>query len=224
MIFGEGFVAPAAADAADWLDGACDGRFGTVGGLVPNNFDAYIRVVAPDPEVPDWWADYRSLFETIAGVARGHTSTPDEGWFAVWEGHGWESATSRCALVGPAGPVARLRARAVRARLRRNDRRRRATIRDGLSVVPAFDRPHRTYYLVAGTVESAGSLREPGSPERWQRPDLWWPADRRWFVATDVDFWSLYVGGSVELIADIAAAVPTAVESVSLDADLPTED
>ena len=31
-------------------------------------------------------------------------------------------------------------------------------------------------------------------------PNLWWPEDRQWFVATDIDLDSTYVGGSEALI------------------------
>jgi hypothetical protein len=33
-----------------------------------------------------------------------------------------------------------------------------------------------------------------------QSPTLWWPDDRAWFVATDIDYPWTYIGGSTELI------------------------
>jgi hypothetical protein len=47
-----------------------------------------------------------------------------------------------------------------------------------------------TCYLVTGAVSAVTDLRQPDSSD-WRNPDLFWPDDRRWFVATDVDFWSL---------------------------------
>ncbi|MGE3621282.1 MAG: hypothetical protein AB7L84_12555 [Acidimicrobiia bacterium] len=224
MIFGDDLVVPGSAAAAGWLAPACRGRWGTVGALVPNDFAAYVRIDVPDAEAADWWDLYRSLFAIVARAGEAHTSTPDEAWFAVWEGYGWATATSMYAWSGPSTPATRRRIRVERARLRDQDRRRRDAIASGLSVVPRFELPNRTYHLVAGTVAGVGSLREPGSPERWQRPDLWWPADRRWFVATDVDLWSVHVGGTSELAVDLAAMVPTGVEHVTLDTELAAED
>jgi hypothetical protein len=42
-------------------------------------------------------------------------------------------------------------------------------------------------------------LRHPDG-DGWRNPDLFWPQDQGWFVATDVDFWSLYIGGSTGFV------------------------
>ena len=39
-----------------------------------------------------------------------------------------------------------------------------------------------------------------------QSANLWWPADRAWFVATDIDLMTTYVGGSAACIAAALAA------------------
>ena len=36
-------------------------------------------------------------------------------------------------------------------------------------------------------------------------PSFWWPADRAWFVSTDIDISSTYVGGSAELAERLLA-------------------
>ena len=81
-------------------------------------------------------------------------------------------------------------------------------IRTALARIPTFDRPHRTYYLLEGPVAAVTDLRYPGC-EDWRNPDLVWPEDRHWFVATDVDFWSLFIGGSSDFTAELAQSVPT---------------
>jgi hypothetical protein len=43
------------------------------------------------------------------------------------------------------------------------------------------------------------------------------PDDRRWFVATDVDVWSQYIGGSDDLAIELGSSVLTHGEIVSLD-------
>ncbi|MEZ5409082.1 MAG: hypothetical protein R2761_13715 [Acidimicrobiales bacterium] len=85
-----------------------------------------------------------------------------------------------------------------------------------------FERPGRTYYLLTGPVAAAGKLRYPDSDE-WRNPDLFWPDDQRWFVATDVDFWSLYVGGSNGFIAELGGTLSTHAEPIGLDAPLEIE-
>ena len=89
--------------------------------------------------------------------------------------------------------------------------------------LPRFDRPGRTYYLLQGPLGATTELRHPDSDD-WRNPDLFWPDDRRWFVATDVDFWSLYNGGRSSFIAELADAVPTHSELVELDLVLEIED
>ncbi|MFX1760360.1 hypothetical protein [Rhodococcus sp. As11] len=44
---------------------------------------------------------------------------------------------------------------------------------------PRVSLPHRDNFLVHGTVRDA--VRTLG----WWGPNLWWPQDRAWFVATD---------------------------------------
>jgi hypothetical protein len=67
-----------------------------------------------------------------------------------------------------------------------------------------------------GPVTAVTQLTYPGL-NGWRNPDLFWPDDRRWFVATDVDFWSLYIGGDHDFITDLARHVPTRVEPSALD-------
>jgi hypothetical protein len=69
----------------------------------------------------------------------------------------------------------------------------------------------------AGPLDAATRLHDPGSLGEWRRPDLFWPDDRQWFVATDVDFWSLYIGGDHDFITALARNVPTLTEIVTLD-------
>ena len=66
-------------------------------------------------------------------------------------------------------------------------------------------------------------LRYPDD-DGWRNPDLFWPEDRRWFVATDVDFWSLYVGGQNSFIRELADSVTTPTEIVGYDLGLELED
>lgn len=44
-----------------------------------------------------------------------------------------------------------------------------------------------------------GSVGDAGRELQGFLPNIWWPADRAWFVASDVDLMSTYVGGATEL-------------------------
>ncbi len=67
-----------------------------------------------------------------------------------------------------------------------------------------------------------GDVRYPGT-EGWRNPDLFWPDDRSWFAATDVDFWSLYVGGSRAFLDELSRRAPTRCEFVEDEDELPIE-
>ncbi|EXG80603.1 hypothetical protein [Cryptosporangium arvum] len=68
--------------------------------------------------------------------------------------------------------------------------------------------PHRDYHLLAGPVAAAPVLPEPLD---FRCANLWWPADRAWLVATEIDGYLTYVGGS-------EAAITALIEHPDLDA------
>jgi hypothetical protein len=123
-------------------------------------------------------ADTAALIELLAV----HTSTPSACLFCMWDGWGWDTAMS-AALPGevpipvpdPVPPEVRF---GPRVRL-----------------------PHRDYLLYTGPIDAA--LAFAGSPG--QTPSLWWPADRAWCVATEVDLCWTYVGGTAQLIEELLA-------------------
>lgn len=223
MIFGDAVQRPESAAPADWLHRECQGAFGTVGWLVPDRFPSLIRLRAPDPS-RDWWREYRDLVAFVVAIGEQYTSTPDRAWFALWEGHGWENTRSRIAVRGSLGDTEQQALEQRRAQLREEDRRRSADIAAGLSEIPKFVRPDREYFLVSGSLAAVTELREPGTPERWQHPDLFWPDDHSWFAATDVDVWSYYVGGDADFITELAERSPTPTEPVAPDRILESED
>jgi hypothetical protein len=69
---------------------------------------------------------------------------------------------------------------------------------------PAFETPGREYRLLHGPVEAlmeAGFVQSGG-----QSPNLWWPEDHAWCVATEIDLKTTYIGCTGqcrdELLAD----------------------
>jgi hypothetical protein len=68
--------------------------------------------------------------------------------------------------------------------------------------------PQRSYFLFSGPIAKAAAWRDG--------PSLWWPDDRSWCVASEIDLPYTYVGGSEQLIAEILKhpaleALPAAV-------------
>jgi hypothetical protein len=64
---------------------------------------------------------------------------------------------------------------------------------------PRVHIPFRDNYLLHGTVRDA--VRTLGG---WG-PNLWWPQDRAWFVASDIDLMSTYIGSSTACALDLGA-------------------
>ncbi len=75
--------------------------------------------------------------------------------------------------------------------------------------------PNRHYVLYAGPIETALTTLDTGPAELasdptmqpWdtQSPNLWWPEDKAWSVATEIDYAWTYVGGSERLIEALLA-------------------
>jgi hypothetical protein len=63
--------------------------------------------------------------------------------------------------------------------------------------------PHRAYHLLTGSVTAAPVLP---TPLEWRCASLWWPADRAWLVATEIDGYLTYVGGSRSAIDAVLAS------------------
>lgn len=133
---------------------------------------------SPDEgNLPLWCA------RTLRDVLLPHTSTPDDAYFAVWDGYG--ELTGGGVVFGPDVPGG---SQPIPPLLSEVERR-------GPRVEHPLD---RTYHLCAGplsALEQVGTFPSPIAP-RFQTPNLWWPADRRWCVATEIDYDSTLVGGS----------------------------
>ena len=119
--------------------------------------------------------------EVLAGILRGWTATPEQCW---WEGWGWEGmvALSREgeAPLTPANPIPAPVWQGTRVRL-----------------------PNRNYLLYAGPVEAVTAVA-PLSGDG-QTANLWWPADRAWCVASEIDLPWTYLGGPAGLIGAVRA-------------------
>ncbi len=65
--------------------------------------------------------------------------------------------------------------------------------------MPKVELPGRSYLLYQGPIEGALAFSAPS----FQTPNLWWPADHSWCVASEIDLDWTYVGGATALIQDL---------------------
>jgi hypothetical protein len=80
-----------------------------------------------------------------------------------------------------------------------------------LTGVRLVERPARRYFLFRGPIGRANAFLED------QAANLWWPEGRDWFVSTEVDAYSTYVGGSRGCINALLHHTELEVVSVALD-------
>ncbi len=190
-------------------------REAVVGTVTPGGFEAYARVLHPafrwsavSPEGPATvrWRD----------VAR-------------WSGRRVHPEVQWEALASPVGPVvepAPWTEEPNTGHLSSDARRRLASILrchtsapdpcwlcfwDGFAEIglvfsrpPIVHLPFRSYHLARAPLSSLVSPREATDYRLSDlSPNLWWPDDRAWCVATEIDFRWTYVGGSAACIAAV---------------------
>jgi hypothetical protein len=130
--------------------------------------------------------------EVLAAILRDWTATPEDCWFCVWDGFGWDTASTFAAFTETGQPpeiIEEPRQDPVPAQ-----------VREG----PRVHLPHRDYLLYRGPAEAVVTLASLDGT--WgQCPNLWWPADRAWCVASEIDLQWTYVGGPRGLIDAILA-------------------
>jgi len=153
------------------------------------------------PAAPAPWSGHGAAVGTLAAadldalieVLAEHTATADSCWFCLWEGYGWDSNSRLIATADedPAAPAPGM-----------------ADLDSALDPVPPAVRagprvelPNRRHLLYRGPIAAAREF--VGSHD--QSPTLWWPADRAWCVATEIDLDWTYVGGPSGLIDRLVA-------------------
>ena len=146
-------------------------------------------------------AECKSLFATLADW----TSTPDVCWMGIWEGNGSLYAPSgRSVAVFTTGGSPQEEYDADYARMIASWKE----LAEALRRIPTFDHPGRSYFLAEGPSTAICALdRFPLS----LTPNLVWPDDRSWCVASEIDFDSTLVAASKECATAL-------LESESLEA------
>lgn len=184
----------------EWLQTSMITFARNVASFLPGHFDAYVRIYHPFENGSETGLVGRSWSELAAEVEVELTDPEIAAEFAY---HGVDNAQ---AYVGqrPQFLVEPL-IENLRGATNTPDRCFFA-IWEGFSdsvaedfVEPMLKLPWRNYHVFEGPVEaSRTSFSEV--PFMYTAANLWWPADRAWFVSTEVDFAWTYVGGSRSLI------------------------
>ena len=146
---------------------------------------------APFYEAPPSGNMAQPLLGALCEILAGHTTTADRCWFGLWEGYGWVSGgVSVDALASPGSgkhePIPPAFGRAT-------------------TIVPRVRLPGRGYLLFEGPLAGIAEMGwwMDGRLVSPQSPNLFWPDDRAWFSATEIDLDSTFVGGSAALINEV---------------------
>lgn len=174
--------------------------------LGPPGYDAYVRVLHRDHDGDrhEGHLDEEMLTALCQVLAR-HTSTPQTCYFGLWDGygaiHGGEAAGFLTAFSGsprwpgrvfkpekkPPPPPPAFAAEIIAG--------------------PKIDMMGIEHLLFTGPIVEAGHWGAtpygPGIPREINSPNLMWPADRAWFVTTNIDNDWTGVGGSAALVNDL---------------------
>lgn len=161
----------------------------------------------PWGELPEEGSLPEDLRDPLVAILRSFTGTANRCWFCIWEGYGLWFGGSPFVLM----PRARMRAWLKRRAMERDARRRAGQERKALEKIPKVDMmvqgperiPQRSYFLFSGSVDAVPGLKIGGISS--QSPNYWWPDDRAWIVASELDAPSTYVGGSDRLVQAILA-------------------
>ncbi len=180
---------------ADWLKPRLRPFASAVAAVVPDGFAAYVRIVHRERgfegNLP---ADQLRILCATLGQ---HTATPSACFFCLWDGYGWlhgSPAVERLAQV----PIEHSASRPPRpippslsAQQRRGTRIR---------------LPNRDYLLFTGALDAAPNLGFTVDGRVYgQSPNLFWPSDHAWCVASEIDLTYTLVAGSQSLAAALAA-------------------
>ncbi|MGK5683771.1 hypothetical protein [Actinoplanes sp. URMC 104] len=184
--------------AASWIKPRLDGSFGAVTRHVPVGYAAYVRICHPvDDETG------RQVTWSAVAAATGRRAHPTMQWRALAGAARWAGSDPWC---GELAPPELARLCGILAQHTAVPGSCFFCLWDGWGwlprTVPAqVHHGDRDYVLLTGPLHAALQLGDRPRPDWFlpQSPNLFWPADRAWCVATEIDFDSTLVGGTAEL-------------------------
>lgn len=231
----DGLTPAGSVEHARWVVGTLIAGTG-VAAIVPTGFDAYARILHPLPDGQRWvnvapdflgtgeepydypYADPLLAVEgdpgaeTVDALADALApTTPGRCHFGLWDGWGWLHAGS--VVVSHASADAGSEAERARDEVQRRHERSMSGVRSFVEACPLSDdvgggRPMR---LFDGPIESVAAIGHDafgnGSLSR-QGPQWWWPFDRTWFIATEIDYPWTYLAGPEPLVRGVLDSLP----------------
>ena len=172
------------------------------GSVVPGGFDAYARIDHAPPAGREGALPAVMARRLVRILRRG---APTEMlWLAMWNGYGQMSGSVSAFWFGPGEPPpnpAPPTPPAPRDGWMQPPRRGRGA--------PLVRHEAREYLLYRGTPDQVAGWMDG--------PNLWWPDDHSWCVASEIDLPWTYVGASAEVIAEILDDGTLHARPLSLD-------
>ena len=161
-------------------------------------------------EVPEVGTLEPSALAAVLDVLERWTPQGQDCVMALWEGFGWVDGRG-AGLYGDPVPLP-------------------AAFPPEVLDGPRLQLPQREYLLFTGPLQSARHLgqRTPEVvrqhwPYGWlwqQSPNLLWPSDRSWCLATEIDLDSTLIGGPADLVDALVATTTLEAHPVPADGDL----
>ena len=146
-----------------------------------------------------------ALLTVACAVLAEHTATPEHCWFCLWNGYGWLHPTTSSPLVwkpagafeGPDAPLHNTPDATPQSLVLP------AIVHNG----PCVEFPQREYLLFEGPLEAAAEIgwNMRGGHFIPQSPNLFWPDDHAWCVASEIDLFCTLVAGSDALAESLLA-------------------
>lgn len=188
----------------------------TIGIVIPKGFESYVLVRHTGPGDHQGGLGNESL-GTLVEILANFTITPEECFPALWDGYGWMHPGSIATFKPSRHPILyrffrpisiRINARRLRWRIRTQvqslDHLESHTLPVGIMKSERFKLPNREYLLMRGPLSEARKIGWVFSESfQSQSPNLLWPRDRSWILATEIDFDVTLIGGSESLVAAI---------------------
>jgi hypothetical protein len=212
-----------------WIESELTGPRGSVTGNLPARFEACVRILHPaslegtpvtwgqvadelgrtvhplaqwdaivgasryNNETPDWPGSMpkagsldRSLLGPLLETLAEHTGTPDSVFFGIWTGMTWGRVVAVPASSGEDPPAAQPWHSTDDLSFAFPDKQ----------VARRPLRASREYVVLKGRLDAGMLVERRLSPSS---PNVIWPEDRSWFLASEIDFDSTLVGGSEKL-------------------------
>jgi hypothetical protein len=196
--------------AATWIVEGLRGFAESVLSVVPEGFEAYARIFHPailgDSPPNVRWRDVAAANGRIAHPAMQWPSIAGSIPYVdgaslpgVWDQEPEEGCLPQDLMASLASALARHTATPDRCWF---------AVWDGYGSLglpddqfPVFDIPKRSMLLLAGPITAVRT--SVSADPFWQSPNLWWPDDRAWCVATEIDFMSTYLGGTRRCLEEL---------------------